>query len=71
MQRRLRKTLATADLGDDPADDVKDLSGILVESVTYDSRSLFHVQLEPAFFRASGRFALECPRNIAAVVKRG
>jgi hypothetical protein len=30
---RLGKTLATADLGDDPADDVKDLRGILVESV--------------------------------------
>src|SRR5258708_5184806 len=30
---RFDKTLATADLGDDPADDVKDLRGILAESV--------------------------------------
>jgi hypothetical protein len=30
---RFDKTLATADLGDDPADDVKDHRGILVEGV--------------------------------------
>jgi hypothetical protein len=30
---RFGKTLATADLGDDRADDLKDLRGILVESV--------------------------------------
>src|SRR5258706_7662732 len=31
----------------------------------------FYVKLEPTLFGATGRFALEYPRNVAAVVTRG
>src|SRR6202022_2250442 len=36
-----------------------------------ESPSPFYVKFEPTFFTATGRFALEYPRHVAAVVKRG